>query len=78
VVPEWVRVRQESFGLLFFDVRTTKLTFVRSGDSLAAPPFVGERRVLRVTQTGEEKGEVISRLLDKLVARGLVVVSEAE
>lgn len=78
LVPEWVRVRKERFGLLFYDVRTTKLTFVRSGDDLVPPPFVGERRVLRVARPGQENGEAVARLLGKLAAKGLVVVSEAE
>ncbi len=34
LVPEWVRVRSEDFGLLFYDTRSTRLTFVRSGDRL--------------------------------------------
>jgi len=47
VVPDWVRVRKEDFGLLFYDTRSTRLTFVRSGDALEPPPFVGGDRRLR-------------------------------
>ena len=46
LVPDWVRVRQEDFGLLFYDSRSTRLKFVRSGDRLVPPPFTGERREL--------------------------------
>jgi hypothetical protein len=48
LVPDHVRVRQEDFGLLFYDTRSTRLTFVRSGDRLVPPPFTGERRTLMV------------------------------
>ncbi len=77
LVPEWVRVRQESFGLLFYDTRSTKLTYVRSGDSLVAPPFTGPRRVLGMD--GREcVPPALSRLLQDLVSKGLVVVAETE
>jgi putative mycofactocin binding protein MftB len=77
LVPEWVRVRRESFGLLFYDTRSTKLTFVRSGDSLAAPSFTGPRRVLALNAPGGAS-PTLSRLLYDLVVKGLVVVSETE
>mgnify|MGYP000592662781 CR=1 FL=1 len=48
LVPDWVRVRRESFGLLFYDTRSTRLTFVRSGDALEPPAFVGGDRRLRL------------------------------
>ena len=47
-MPAWVRVRREDFGLLFYDTRSTRLTYVRSGESLTPPPFVGARRTLTV------------------------------
>jgi putative mycofactocin binding protein MftB len=87
LVPDWVRVRRESFGLLFYDTRSTRLTFVRSGDSLAPPPFTGSRRVLRVGLPGEGSGEgrhppasrpSVARLLQNLVAKGLIVAAEPE
>ena len=78
LVPDWVRVRSESFGLLFYDTRSTILTFVRSGDCLAPPPFTGPRRLLRLGSIEEERRPVISRLLQNLVAKGLIVAAEAE
>lgn len=84
LVPEWVRVRREDFGLLFYDTRSTRLTFIRSGDSLEPPPFVGARRVLRVRQPGAggrtspARQRALMRLLDDLVAKGLLVAAEAE
>ena len=77
LVPDWVRVRRESFGLLFYDTRSTKLTFVRSGDSLDAPPFTGARRSLAVTDLdGASPG--LSRLLQDLAEKGLIVVATTE
>ena len=77
LVPDWVRVRRESFGLLFYDTRSTKLTFVRSGDSLDPPPFTGPRRVLGVDRRdGAAPG--LSRLLEDLEVKGLVVAAETE
>jgi putative mycofactocin binding protein MftB len=78
LVPDWVRVRRESFGLLFYDTRSTRLTFVRSGDGLIPPPFTGLRRVLRVSPLDEKRCAAVSRLLQKLVAKGLIVASEPE
>lgn len=73
MVPDWVRVREESFGLLFYDARSTRLTFVRSGDSLSAPPFTGARRVLGVRSVGGQRQAVLVRLLEHLAAKGLIV-----
>jgi putative mycofactocin binding protein MftB len=108
LVPDWVRVRQEDFGLLFYDTRSTRLTFVRSGGSLVPPPFVGLHRVLGVRarekagaagrEGAEEAGagreapehgaagrgaprnpadSALDRLLDDLVAKGLLITSQA-
>ncbi len=76
LVPDWVRVRQEDFGLLFYDIRSTRLTFVRSGHRLVPPPFVGERRVLE--PVGDRSDAALSRLLDHLVAKGLLVAFPEE
>jgi putative mycofactocin binding protein MftB len=79
VVPEWVRVRREGFGLLFYDTRSTKLTFVRSGDVLAPVASPAGRPMLRLpTETGSELSPVLSRLLENLVRKGLLVVAKAE
>jgi putative mycofactocin binding protein MftB len=75
LVPDWVRVRRESFGLLFYDTRSTRLTFVRWGDSREPPPFVGARRVLHVNSADEERRSALSQLLQNLVAKGLIVAA---
>jgi putative mycofactocin binding protein MftB len=84
LVPDWVRVRQEDFGLLFYDTRSTRLTFVRSGDHLIPPPFTGVRRELRLSGAAgpaASRGSVeavLSRLLDGLVAKRLLVAVPEE
>ena len=77
LVPEWVRVRPESFGLLFYDTRSTRLTFVRSGDVLVAPSFTGPRRVLGVDRRYGAAPR-LSRLLEDLEAKGLIIAAETE
>jgi putative mycofactocin binding protein MftB len=78
LVPDWVRVRREDFGLLFYDARSTRLTFVRSGESLVPPPFTGSRRVLRVAATAAQGDIALRRLLQNLVAKGLLIAPEPE
>jgi putative mycofactocin binding protein MftB len=82
LVPDWVRVRSEDFGLLFYDTRSTRLTFVRSGDRLVPPPFTGSPRVLSVYTDGgggaSPSGAALSRLLEHLVAKGLLDAAAAE
>ena len=77
LVPDWVRVRRESFGLLFYDTRSTRLTYVRSGDRLDPPPFTGPRRGLTVTAAGGVS-PALERVLHGLVEKGLLVVAAAE
>ena len=74
LVPDWVRVRRESFGLLFYDTRSTRLTFVRSGDSLDPPPFTGAHRSLAIRDP-EGVTPALSRALQDLVGKGLLVVA---
>jgi len=78
LVPDWVRVRREDFGLLFYDTRSTKLTFVRSDDALTPPPFIGPDRLLRVGALQGGRRAAVRRLLENLVDRGLIVATEAE
>jgi len=77
LVPDSVRVRRESFGLLFYDTRSTRLTYVRSGDSLDPPLFTGPRRRLNVTAPGGVT-PALSRVLEDLVKKGLVVEATTE
>ena len=106
LVPDWVRVRAEDFGLLFYDTRSTRLTFVRSGDALVpaalhrrAPGAERPRRrreprrravgqveaaddaavapLCRSSADGPVPAPLV-RLLDGLVAKGLLVEAEVE
>ncbi len=74
LVPDWVRVRREDFGLLFYDTRSTRLTYVRSGSSLAPPPFTGDHRRLAV-MAPDGISPALARLLDNLIEKGLIVVA---
>jgi putative mycofactocin binding protein MftB len=78
LVPDWVRVRREDFGLVFYDSRSTRLTFVRSGDALVPPPFTGQRRALRVSPSENGRNPAVLRVLESLADRGLIVATEAE
>ena len=72
VVPGSVRVRPEDFGLLFYDTRTTNLTFVRSGERLAiAPGAPGEERELLLAGA-DVRHAVTARLLQTLQEKGLI------
>ena len=71
-------MRREDFGLLFYDARSTKLTFVRSGESLSAPPFTGTRRVLGVQPTEEAGSGTVSNLIEDLIAKGLIIAVATE
>lgn len=73
VIAPRVRVRREDFGLLFFDTRSARLTFVRCGQQLVPLPAdtSGSREL--VTETGPEDEEAVTRLLWRLVTKGLVI-----
>ncbi len=71
----WARARQEQFGLLFYDTRSTTMTFVRSGDHLLAPPFDDRTRPLGIVTHSPAEELRVTRVLDGLEAKGLVVAS---
>jgi putative mycofactocin binding protein MftB len=72
VVPGSVRVRPEDFGLLFYDTRTTNLTFVRSGARLGVGPGApGEGRELLLAG-GAGRHDATARLLRTLQEKGLI------
>jgi putative mycofactocin binding protein MftB len=78
LVPAWVRVRREDFGLLFYDTRSTRLTYVRSGESLTPPPFVSAWRTLAIEAGEKQLSVALLKLLDDLVAKGLLVACPAK
>jgi putative mycofactocin binding protein MftB len=68
-----VRARKESFGLLFYDSRDAKLTFVRSGSLLSierTPPGSETLKVSGAEQTDLTKA---GKFLSKLLEKGLIV-----
>ena len=73
----WARVRQEQFGLLFYDTRSTTMTFVRSGEALVAPPFDDRTRPLRLAARSEAEQARLVSVLAHLEAKGLVVATES-
>ena len=70
-LPPGVRVRKERFGLLFYNSRDAKLTFVRSGDLLEV--LVDPKRNFKLTAiyaTAEKERTL--RLLTALAKKGLI------
>jgi len=80
IVSPSVRVRRESFGLLFYDTRSARLTYVASGEMLtpSASDPCGPRE-LAVAELAPSWEQAVARLLDELQAKGLIVaVGSAE
>jgi putative mycofactocin binding protein MftB len=73
VVPPFVRVREETFGLLFYNTENSRLIFVHSGDVLKIlSPGCGEKVISAGLHSAEQR---VNKLLDDLVGRGLIVKS---
>jgi putative mycofactocin binding protein MftB len=78
LVTPTARVRRERFGLLFYDTRSARLTYVASGDSLV--PVKGPSAgaiALAVGDDGARPGQAVARLLGQLMAKGLIVAVES-
>jgi putative mycofactocin binding protein MftB len=75
-----VQVRQEKFGLLFYDYRGPRLHFVPSGDLLDASLFDGTQTIGELMETlhSEHKWprqwimEKLVQILQQLERRGLI------
>jgi putative mycofactocin binding protein MftB len=68
-----VRARRERFGLLFYNSRDTKLTFVKSGEFFdVAPDSECDFRLTVCRDNSEGEGK-IKRLLEALLKKGLIV-----
>lgn len=67
------RVRQEGFGLLFYDLRGPRLLFAETGSLLAADYFstVRSRDDLPVGLTEQQKN-VLQNFIAKLLERGFL------
>lgn len=73
----WARARREEFGILFYDTRSTTMTFVGSGDSLGAPSFEDRTCPLRIAARSEAEEARLIGVLDRLEAKGLLVATES-
>ena len=82
-----VRVREENFGLLFYNRNGPKLTFVRSGPWIRREFFSGRltlREWLQSQSFSESEEKVlgleakISRVLSRLVDKGLIIETMAD
>lgn len=78
LVSATARVRRERFGLLFYDTRSARLTYVASADTLVPVkgPAPGALE-LAVGDEGARRRQTVERLLDQLVAKGLIVEIES-
>lgn len=66
-----VRVRKEAFGLLFYNSKDGKLTFVRSGNLLDVS--IDAKRNYSLTPADTSAGaQKILRLVESLAAKGLI------
>ncbi len=68
-----VRARKESFGLLFYDSRDARLTFVRSGALLSVDPASSGSPLLEVSSAGGAEQTRARKFLSKLLEKGLIV-----
>jgi hypothetical protein len=69
-------VRREHFGLLFYDTRSARLTYVASGDSLIpAPGDLSGPREIAVAELESPSTQAVTRLLEELMAKGVVVAA---
>lgn len=68
-----VRARKEGFGLLFYDSRDARLTFVRSGTLLSIDPAVAGGRLSAAAGGDGTDQAKVHRILARLLEKGLIV-----
>jgi len=66
-----VRVRKETFGLLFYSLENSTLTFVKSGDILQIQALPHGAKTLSVSMEPGTQAKV-SKLLDHLIKKRLI------
>jgi len=71
-----IRVRQESFGLLFYNSQSTKLTFIESGSLISAQLLDKGGADEEYLGRDPESNQKIQGLLARLAERGLLHVRE--
>jgi putative mycofactocin binding protein MftB len=70
-VPPIVRVRRESFGLVFYNTLDSRLTFVKSEDLLQVVAFPTGVELLAASAEPASRAK-LRRLLDHLLKKGLI------
>lgn len=73
--PE-TKVRKESFGLLFYNTRDTKLTFLDSGDLISVKNLEGGIWEKDLYSDIEVDKKTIKDVLEDLVKRGLILAEK--
>lgn len=68
-----VRVRRETFGLLFYNSRDTRLTFIRSGDLLDIAFISRRSRGIVICGHLKKREAKVQRVLEILLTKGLIV-----
>ncbi|HPU35340.1 MAG TPA: mycofactocin biosynthesis chaperone MftB [Bacillota bacterium] len=71
-LPSGLRVRKEAFGLLFYNVKDTNLTFVRVDGDLI-PDSLWEKGLIAPEGRGGKEDPKYLKILKELVKRGLLV-----
>jgi putative mycofactocin binding protein MftB len=66
-----VRVRKEAFGLLFYDMEESRLTFVKSRDFLRIDTLPGRRKMISASVRPETRAGA-RKLLDRLLKKRLI------
>ncbi len=70
------RVRKETFGLLFYNTKNTRLTFIDSGDLISVETLENESPEADFMGNDETNNRKIKGLLKNLVKRGLLLAEE--
>jgi putative mycofactocin binding protein MftB len=68
-----MRARKESFGLLFYDTRKARLTFVRSRKLLLLTVDATDGPILRGQARSADEAAHARRILDAMHKKGLIV-----
>ena len=70
VVSPHIRVRKETFGLLFYNTQNTKLTFVKSGDIFQIECLPQGKKIVSIAHGASIQG--LKKTLDSLMNKGLI------
>lgn len=68
-----VRVRDEDFGLLFYNLADTRLTFVRCGRSIRIVQGDNGLTRVKIIWAGEKDKERVFKTVGKLIEKGLII-----